>query len=94
MWSSVKHSGPVYAVANTDCDIKSQSDCVCRGEIQLNYDSLWITVVYYRIIMNNSTNHSTAHASGIQKSLSNMHIIYRVTSLKLSNYYSEFSTVA
>jgi len=90
----VEYCGVVYAVANADCDIKSQSDCVCRGEIQLNYDLLWITVVYYRIIMNNITNHNTAHASGIQKSLSNMHIIYRVISLKLSNYYGEFSTVA
>ena len=65
------HSGQVFRNVQTYSDVKSLYDCVCRGEIQLNYDLLWITVDYPRNMYAKINHHSTAitHNTRASKSI-------------------------
>ena len=61
----VAHSGLVFRTCVTNSDSKELFDCICRGEIQLNYGLLWNTVDNYMHITRKINHHTLAHAISI-----------------------------
>ena len=61
----VEHSGLVFRTCVTNSDSKELFDCICRGEIQLNYGLLWNTVDNYMHITRKINHHTLAHAISI-----------------------------
>ena len=86
----VAHSGQVFRTCATNSDSRELFDCICRGEIQLNYGLLWNTVDYAINMYANINHHTTATVITITAGRS--FIMYVFIGLKFSYSDLQFST--